>query len=763
MSKNKKQYNKGEQGTTSLLRFSVISLSVVSFFTTANGMEKYIFSNDRTIAYLTSAAIQGILLALSMGLPEFLGNIWRRPEKNGKGDSKNPKDMKDSKDSEGKKESIDKKVIILPVLIKFILSIGVIALTIVTIFCSSLFSYIYIAEVIHKDSWDSDSELLVQQSYRAELYNARDYVHAYRTYLESNIAEVIMQLEEQTRQISDSEEKYDINWEEERDVYVKESETTSGSYMATVITAMENALAEGGSQDDRDIAMAAIVDAKTRIEQRIESIRQDQTTLADTAASYDRQITSLRNQINSATEGTDITRLSNNLNALIESWSNVTSRQTVLQEEAMALDSAHSRLDYYEGLLGLFDSGSGISIRKNLLLLQTEFFKSDPDQERLLEITNDIFEAFRNAVRNSAETGEMEGSFSYSELMLQMNQLIQRLTDYHTVREIETNLAQVIEELYNEGVEDKENSESEVWKDTWRMRIGELKAQVSAMPVYSAAEMEETKEISALSETQINLLISFDRDRAGRELDDLIRRYISSHNAIYQGIIYLQSPYWNLAAFALCLALAFDLSGFIFGFVAQGNSRQDGKEDQKSKQTFFKEERWSILKTLGAYIILTGDHKHKDETYYYKTFKDGELYWWEVEDALPDQPYQRGIYIQEIGDAGKIIGRKLFPNEQDLLFNYQQRGRVVGPQDGIFPEGQIIYEDGSLIFVQDEERRYIAAIDEYVPVHYYNSKQGESRTLPSKQIAKKGIDAQEIVVALNDKGTRVAAIYIFKY
>lgn len=53
---------------TSLLRIGVIFLALVSFFTTANGMKTYIFHEDASIAYAASAAIQSILLALSMNL-----------------------------------------------------------------------------------------------------------------------------------------------------------------------------------------------------------------------------------------------------------------------------------------------------------------------------------------------------------------------------------------------------------------------------------------------------------------------------------------------------------------------------------------------------------------------------------------------------------------------------------------------------------------------------------------------------------------------
>lgn len=66
----------GEKSGSQLLQFAVICLAIASFFTTAQGMRSYIFNGEPTIAYVTSGAIQGILLALSMNLPRFMRRIW---------------------------------------------------------------------------------------------------------------------------------------------------------------------------------------------------------------------------------------------------------------------------------------------------------------------------------------------------------------------------------------------------------------------------------------------------------------------------------------------------------------------------------------------------------------------------------------------------------------------------------------------------------------------------------------------------------------
>lgn len=65
------------KSSAQLLQLAIVCLAIASFFTTAQGMKNYIFHDD-AIAYVTSGAIQGILLALSMSLPKYISNIWEK-------------------------------------------------------------------------------------------------------------------------------------------------------------------------------------------------------------------------------------------------------------------------------------------------------------------------------------------------------------------------------------------------------------------------------------------------------------------------------------------------------------------------------------------------------------------------------------------------------------------------------------------------------------------------------------------------------------
>lgn len=824
---------------TSLLRIGVVFLAVVSFFTTANGMEAYIFRENKGVAYAASAAIQSILLALSMNLPKYLQDIWNAGRKAAEPRAGNlPSEPPETEEVFAKK--------LLRVLTRLLLCGIVIALTIVTILSSSWFSYVYIADVIHKDSWDTDSELLVQQTYRTELYGARDYAHSYRTYLEEGVGQDIMTLEQQAQEMSDSLSGVEVNWQTERESYAADG-GTAASYMLPAIQAMDNAMQSGASQESRDLAATAIADAKENISSRIETVQVNLDRINANLVNYNTQITNLTNRINRATEETDTAMLTASINAYTRLINSATQQQIELQRESIQLDRALLRLPFYESLLGLSNSTSSIAIRSRLLQMQSEFFKQDPDEAVLLEAATDIFDDLRSAVNVVAESGNAAATeeFSYTNLLIQMNRLIRNLTDYSEIKEIETNLDQLIADLWTiaanvsdveteqqpasgEAVTDttlaeQTEAESDVveqgteqtvseaasaeqgeeqtgmdtgadesgtgeaptadadgqavategsigsnWREQWRIRLETLKAQISAMPVYSELEENTEGTVRAMTETQAEVLRGYDRNASSAALDEMIRRYISDHNAIYQGIIYLRSPYKMLAIFALCLALAFDISGFVFGFVMQGEAPEN-REEGAAQDTGNGRADWTILKQLHQYGVLTGNFNCKDGTYYYRAFCDGLREDLPVKAKSGENPYGEGIYILNKSGEGESeeIQLRNVTDAADREAHVKQglayTGESDGPRDGVFENCRLTYQEGALYRQVSDDRHFICSTDERVPVHCYDPAAKESRSFPVKRLAERPeFTAKTAVVALNEKGTRVSAIYIIK-
>lgn len=688
---------------------------------------------------MTSGAIQGILLALSMNLPRFMRRIWNEKSN---------------------------------VFIKAIIEIVLLILTGISLFCSSWFSYVYIAETVHKGSWDTDSELLVQQIYRNELYDASDYSKAYRTYLEAELGQEILNLQSLANQLPTQASDFNMDWESEQQQYASDN-TVASSYMATVINQLKLAFETAPSQENRDLAEQAVTEAQKNIEA---ALKNEQTRLGDVRkdlSTYNDQISNLNQQIRNATTQAEITSLQETLRSYQETQSTAAAQQQTIQQEISVLQNAQGRLNVYAVNLGLSNSTSSISIKRNLLEMQTELFKDDPDVDSLRNLATETFSNLRNA--ESLFAGSEGGnSLSYNDLLTRMNTLVLNLNDYASMKSIETTL----NDLTN-GLRRATTSTSNTkWKSVWQTRIENLKAQISALPTF----VTSSADVSEITESQQRILTGFDRTKSCANLDNATRRYINDHNALEQGTIYLTSPYKGLALFALVLAFFLDLSGFVFGVVdlgAKENKNDSGISDNNDRETIdvpkiFKsmkekvgenESQWSIRPTANSYKVVTGNFRCEDGVYYYGVFENGIHKEWEVVD---DRVYHEGIYLVDNIAARK--GVALSEKHQDVVFSNQGFEKM--PQDGVYLNGTLSYHEGSLLFKADVGEKahkstessvspyYIANVEEYVPVHCYAPKRGENITQPAIDLAKFPMKVKVAVLALNPDCTRIVAMYL---
>lgn len=729
----------GEKSGLQLLQFAVICLAIASFFTTAQGMRSYIFNGEPTIAYVTSGAIQGILLALSMNLPRFMRRIWNEKSN---------------------------------VFIKAIIEIVLLILTGISLFCSSWFSYVYIAETVHKGSWDTDSELLVQQIYRNELYDASDYSKAYRTYLEAELGQEILNLQSLANQLPTQASDFNMDWESEQQQYASDN-TVASSYMATVINQLKLAFETAPSQENRDLAAQAVTEAQTNIEAALENEQTSLDGVERNLSTYNDQINTLSRQITNATTQAEAARLRETLGRYQEMQSTAAAQQQTIQQEISALRNAQGRLNVYAINLGLSNSTSSILIKRNLLEMQTELFKDDPDIDSLRNLATETFSNLRNAESLSAGS-EGGNSLSYNDLLTRMNTLVLNLNDYASIKSIETTL----NDLTN-GLRRATTSTSNTkWKSVWQTRIENLKAQISALPTF----VTSSADVSEITESQQRILTGFDRTKSCANLDNATRRYINDHNALEQGTIYLTSPYKGLALFALVLAFFLDLSGFVFGVVdlgAKENKNDSGISDNNDRETIdvpkiFKsmkekvgenESQWSIRPTANSYKVVTGNFRCEDGVYYYGVFENGIHKEWKVVD---DHAYHEGIYLVDNIAARK--GVALSEKHQDVVFSNQGFEKM--PQDGVYLNGTLSYHEGSLLFEaevggksdksaeNDASPYYIANVEEYVPVHCYAPRRDENITQPAIDLAKFPMKVKVAVLALNPECTRIVAIYL---
>lgn len=121
--------------------------------------------------------------------------------------------------------------------------------------------------------------------------------------------------------------------------------------------------------------------------------------------------------------------------------------QNRLQQEMAALRNVSGRLAIYAVDLGLSNSTSDISIKSNLIEMQTELFQDNPNDAHLLELATKTFTSLRDSEALSETSTDSNGSLSYSALLTQMNALVLNLNDYSDVKSIEKELNTFITEL----------------------------------------------------------------------------------------------------------------------------------------------------------------------------------------------------------------------------------------------------------------------------------------------------------------------------
>ncbi len=691
-------------GVLTLLRICTFLLAAVSFWATAQGMQEYTFPDDWQ-AYAASLGIQGLLLGLNFSFFKFWGRC----------------------------QTYFHKAVLL-------------IFTCIVLFCSSWFSYLYISEQVYGQSWAAESRLLAQDTYRSELFAADTYLEQYGEEMEQSLTDQIVDLYTQATEMD--LDKVDIagnlDWAIERNNYTQ-NDFAARDIMLSIIDAMEQATAENSSQDAR--------------QQSTEIIESMQATLQDTISSLDIQIAdadagvtraensliSAQNRMENAPDGTDLTPYQNALNTAAQAYDASITRQSELVKQRQDYQSARQRAAYYSSVLKTSEEDTpSYSVGSNLREIQQELFVTNPDSDRMMTLATEVFEHLQSAVDLKKDETENE----YPSFLASMNQFVRHLENYRSIKEIDSEIQRLTDELSNGVILSADDSNSD-WKTSWQKQFNDLKSKISGLPVYTLTDSNA-------------ILESFDRAASTHRLDNAIRNYLTEHNPAQQGLVYLYSPYRGIAIFSLFIALLLDIAAFVTGFIidradeTDSNSKQviagnysgnNGPEHTPpSKESAWDMDQtinWNAIPPLKRYTFLTGDHQYLDGTMTYKAIENGKV----IEVKYPDTKLQTGFYYWKDSSIYQLCPAEL-----------RYRGTTGGPEDGVYEDAILIYEDQLLIIVQNTEGKHLGTVDPYTPV--YCLSKDRYVYFPAKEI--ENLQGSRIVISLNQTGTRIIAIYVVK-
>ena len=152
---------------------------------------------------------------------------------------------------------------------------------------------------------------------------------------------------------------------------------------------------------------------------------------------------------------------------------------------------------------------------------------------------------------------------------------------------------------------------------------------------------------------------------------------------------------------------------------------------------------WNAIPPLNRYTFLTGDHQYLDGTMTYKAIENGKV----IEVEYSDTKLQTGFYYWKDSSIYQVHPAEL-----------RYKGTPGGPEDGVYENSILRYEDQLLIIVQNTEGKHLGTVDPYTPVYYLSKDSYES--FPARKI--QNAQGGKIVISLNQIGTRIIAIYVIK-
>ena len=299
---------------------------------------------------------------------------------------------------------------------------------------------------------------------------------------------------------------------------------------------MQTATQEGTSSGVREQAAAALTQLTEQVETRIEQLTQQisQTQDALTAAA-DAQ-TSAASALRNAPYGSNTNALQSAYNSAASRLSNLQDTVNQQQQDLQDYQQAQGILQRYAGVLGIAGNAASVQTGQALRSIQSALLQTDVDTEAIEQQARTVFEQLQAAQDSGSDA-------DFQTLLNDMDSFIRKVQDYAVLKSSGDALQNQIDSMTADTAQDTEN-----WEPLWTEKIERLKAIISGLPVSDSGQ-------------------EYDRADALDKLDDAQRLYISEHNPVDQALIYLGSPYWQLAAFSLVLAFFLDIAAFITGLV----------------------------------------------------------------------------------------------------------------------------------------------------------------------------------------------------
>lgn len=499
------------------MKVAAFCFAIISWIATAQGLYEYVFLDYYWQALMISFGVQSILFVFNLKLPEYFQLIGKRI----------PDSMREKRKYHfGKRKGALKK--------NFKWSVGqkiIAVFYIIVLFSSSFFSFVYIANLVYKDTQYIDANIVLDSAYQKYLSDTDEYVNEFIKITQIIISRKTSELQQMVTDDVDNKSQLDEELMEAQEIYDDKS-------------AEENSVAK------------KLESAKNTYETPMNIRWRNKET-------YDREYKNYLDAIKELEEAEKETK-----------------------SAFRALEKAKNDVQNYKPTIKATVHGLLTEILKEFpdpLILNK--FMADLIEMVVLTDANDT--TFSEIV---TKTQELEIAINSYSILREIQS-----TDAKDSEDITGSIDYLKKTILKDAIivpvpssEEFDVQETE-WETSWKERYTLLQRIIKSIPNYSKDVVDGINEINSIVNT--HLLNEYDKQKITNHIDKIIRSNLAKINALERAFELLFSDFPFLAWFSLVFAIFLDVASLLAGlfvYYTPVSKKNKNPEDEKNGSSLVK-------------------------------------------------------------------------------------------------------------------------------------------------------------------------------
>ncbi|ODR33081.1 hypothetical protein [Eisenbergiella tayi] len=504
-----------------------VFLAFISLYTTAEGMNRFFFREDRIHGYLISLAVQGILLSLNLRLPRYLMG-----------------------------KALPAKAC-------------AIGLYVFTVLWSSGFSYIFMSNVIYQDTWMKDAQIEMTGLYQEGKQKLT--VQAGEA-MEKAVGEVLGDVTAfKSRAVQNDGTVLtagtSVEYQNYLPLFAEDPRMLQAIY----------ALQEGKSASGEvSVILDTLKEKEDTLTGELEAVTQKLEETDSKLSQLDQQRTELIDKRTKVAAGSDAH--SSYTDSINEKTESIRSLKDEKQNDAKEAQEIRDRLRAVQSMLSagqLTQNSASGQTDQDFAGIMAQLGSTEPDLEEIGRMTDNIYATLVGGTQAGQDMEEYE---QLLEDYLKLRSDLGTASDIRGViawLEEEDTVAEETERLVKmDGGEEGLN----LWRDSWNQALTGLKSQVLLIP--EDIDVTDTVQTGKKAEQWKK-----EREKLLGGITGMQRNYLLELNDVEKAGNYLFGSFPAMAWFSLLFAVYLDTAPMllaVFKYCSAKRVKEDGKEKMKS-------------------------------------------------------------------------------------------------------------------------------------------------------------------------------------